>query len=86
MFKMGSVTHGLALLHQARWALAAVCVEMESYAAARSENWQESERGEEFAERLAALQEVLAAVEELTPIPEKTEYPLTSNTVSQMSC
>ena len=45
--------------------------EMESYATVRSTAWQESERGEEFAERLAALQEVMDAVEELTTVPEK---------------
>ena len=61
-----------ALLQQAHWALQKVSQEMEDYTAARSGNWQESERGEEFAERLAALQEVMDAVEELTTVPEKT--------------
>ena len=61
-----------ALLHQAHWALKTASEEMEDYAAARSENWQESERGEEFAERLAAFQEVMDALEELTSAPEKT--------------
>ena len=41
-----------ALLKQAHWALAQVCQEMDEYAAARSENWQESQRGEAFDERL----------------------------------
>ena len=57
-------------------ALQAMCEGRESYAAARSENWQESERGEEFAERLAAFQEVMNALEELTSAPEKTRMPL----------
>ena len=61
-----------ALLHQTYWALKTAREEMEDYAAARSENWQESERGEEFAERLAAFQEVMDALEELTSAPEKT--------------
>ena len=53
---------------------------MEDYAAARSDEWQESERGEEFEERLEALREVLAAVEELTAVPEKTPpKPLTED-------
>ena len=61
-----------ALLHQAHWALQTASEEMESYAVARSDAWQESERGEEFEERLVALQEVLAVVEELTTVPKKT--------------
>lgn len=61
-----------ALLHQAHWALKTASEEMESYAMARSETWQDSERGEEFAERLEAFQEALAVVEELITVPQKT--------------
>ena len=69
-----------ALLSQAHWALEAMCQEMEDYAAARSENWLESERGAAFQERLEAVQEVLAAVEELTANSEKTPpKPLTED-------
>ncbi len=39
--------------------------EMQEYFEQRSERWQESERGEDLAERLHALQEAIAAVEEL---------------------
>ena len=60
-----------ALLQQARLALQTACEEMETYAAARSESWQESERGEEFEERLEALREASAAVEELNAVSEK---------------
>jgi hypothetical protein len=73
-------TRWCALLNQAQWALQTVSQEMEEYAAARSESWQEGERGEAFQERLEAVQEVLATVEELTAIPEKTPpKPLTED-------
>ena len=69
-----------ALLHQAQWALGQLCQEMEEYAVARSESWQESERGEAFQERLEAVQEVLTVVEELTAVSEKTPpKPLTED-------
>ena len=54
-----------ALLQQAQWSLQTTCEEMQSYAAARSESWQESERGEAFAERLTAMEEVLSSLQEL---------------------
>ena len=53
-----------ALLAQAQWALQTAGQEMESYAAARSESWMESERGALFEERLEAVQEALSSVEE----------------------
>jgi len=40
--------------------------EMEQYYDERSEAWQESERGEAFAERLRAVQELLDGLEELS--------------------
>ena len=42
-----------------------VHVEMSDYFEARSQRWQESERGEEHLERVSTLEEVLASVEEL---------------------
>ena len=38
--------------------LTTICDAMQTYAADRSEQWQESERADEFAERLAAIEEV----------------------------
>jgi putative heme degradation protein len=54
-----------ALLGHAAQLLATVQEEMETYAAERSESWQESARGEEFAERLEAVEEACRAVAEL---------------------
>jgi hypothetical protein len=62
-----------ALLGQAQWALSQVCEEMEEYAAARSEAWQESERGDLFAERLEAVQELEGELTvELAQWPQRT--------------
>jgi len=44
---------------------------MQEYYEARSEAWQESERGDDFAERLEAVQEVLEAVAELAAADTK---------------
>lgn len=41
--------------------------EMQEYYEQRSEQWQESERGEAVGERLQALQEAIAAIEGLGP-------------------
>jgi len=62
---------------------------MQEYYDERSEQWSESERGEDFAERLEAVQEVLEQVAELAPEPppKKTENP--SNTLDgppRLSC
>ena len=38
--------------------LTAICDEMQTYAADRSEQWQESERADEFAERLAGIEDI----------------------------
>lgn len=54
-----------ALTQQAVLLLQTVQEEMQEYYEQRSEPWQESERGERMAERLQALQEATAAVEEL---------------------
>ncbi len=42
-------------LEQAAMLLESVCQEMQSYQEERSQQWQESERGEEFQERLQTL-------------------------------
>jgi hypothetical protein len=54
-----------AMTGQALLLLQTVQAEMQDYYEQRSECWQGSERGEGLAERLQALQEVVAAVEEL---------------------
>jgi hypothetical protein len=46
-------------LIQARAQLEAVAAEMTAYAAARSDAWQDSERGEQFTERCEMLDEAL---------------------------
>jgi hypothetical protein len=56
-------TRWRGLLGQAHWSLRQTVTEMEQYAQERSETWQESERGENFEERLGAVQELLDAVE-----------------------
>ena len=52
-----------AALQKASHLLSMVCSEMADYADARSERWQQSERGEAFAARL----------DELTPLSEQLE-------------
>ena len=54
-----------ALLTQAHVLLETVQREMEEYAAARAERWQESARGEAFQERLERVEEAAQQVEEL---------------------
>ena len=54
-----------ALLSQAQWVLSQLSLEMQAYYEQRSEQWQESAPGESFQERLEAVQELLAQVEEL---------------------
>lgn len=54
-----------AALAQAHHLLEAVCTEMQTYADARSEAWQQSERAEEFTLRLEALEDVRQAMEAL---------------------
>ena len=53
------------LLSQAQWALSQLSREMQEYSEQRSQQWQESERGESFQERLEAVQELVASIEEL---------------------
>ena len=55
----------LALLVQAQWCLDQVSDEMQQYYEARSQVWQESNKGTDFEERLEALQGVAALLEEL---------------------
>lgn len=54
-----------ALIRQASQLLGTVQEEMGAYYEQRSERWRESERGEALLERLEAIQETQAAVEEL---------------------
>ncbi len=55
----------LALLVQAQWCLTQVTNEMQQYHEVRSDAWQESDKGTAFEERLEAVQEVIAMLEEL---------------------
>lgn len=54
-----------ALLHQAQAVVEATADEMQDYYDERSEKWQEDERGEAFMERLEAVQEITAALDQL---------------------
>lgn len=54
-----------ALTRQAALLLQTALEEMQDYYEQRSDTWQESERGEAFRERLEALQETQALVDEL---------------------
>jgi hypothetical protein len=55
-----------ALLGQAELLLRTVQEEMQEYYDGRSESWQEAERGEVFRERLQAVQEAQATIEDLS--------------------
>ena len=59
-------TRWQALLQQAGLLLGTIQEEMQEYYDGRSQSWQEGERGEAFLERLQAIQEAQAAVEDLT--------------------
>ena len=50
-------------LRQVHWLLETIISEMEEYKEERSEQWQESEKGWAFAERLESLQDVLNSLE-----------------------
>lgn len=54
-----------AMTGQALLLLQTIQAEMQDYCEQRSDLWQESERGERMGERLQALQEAIATVEEL---------------------
>ncbi len=54
-----------AMTGQALLLLQTAEAEMQEYHEQRSESWQGSERGERMAERLQAIQEAIAAVEDL---------------------
>ena len=54
------------LLRQAELLLRIVQEEMQEYYDGRSESWQEGERGEVFLERLQAVQEAHATIEDLS--------------------
>jgi len=51
---------------QAREVLAQLSQELEAYADARAEAWQESERGEAFAEMLESVQQITDALGEVS--------------------
>lgn len=54
-----------ALLGQARVMVEATAAELQEYYDDRSQQWQESDRGEAFLSRLEALQELAAAFDEV---------------------
>lgn len=54
-----------AMIRQAIWLLETTHSEMEAYYDERSETWQESEKGEDFMERMAGVENAQIAVEEL---------------------
>lgn len=62
---MPGVRRWETMSQQALLLLHTVQDEMQEYYDERSETWKESERGERMAERLQALPEAIAAVEEL---------------------
>lgn len=54
-----------ALIESARVALDTVRDEMQSYADERTERWQESEKAEQFAERISEIDDVITQIEAL---------------------
>lgn len=54
------------MIGQAHSLIESVKVEMESYYHARSEQWQESERGESFIEKIGLVEEVASLMGDLT--------------------
>jgi hypothetical protein len=54
-----------SLLAQVRWALDTMESEMQAYSQARSEEWQDGEKGEAFQEKAQAVAALCAAAEEL---------------------
>jgi hypothetical protein len=62
---MPGVRRWEAMTQQALLLLQSVQEEMQEYCDERSDTWRESERGERVAERLQALQDAIAVVEEL---------------------
>jgi hypothetical protein len=57
-----------ALLERGQWALEQMVEEMDAYAADRSPQWQDSERGEEFIEHLEAAREQCTNLQDLGPV------------------
>ena len=55
-----------AAVHSAQTLLRQVCDEMADYYDARSEDWQEGERGEEFTQRQEALEDLVNQLDTLT--------------------
>ena len=56
----------IAALSSAQALVAQVSTEMRDYYDERTETWQESERGEQFQERLDALEELLSQFEQIS--------------------
>ena len=54
------------MIRQACAQLETITVEMDSYYEERSESWKESERGENFSERLESMEEILSLIQGLT--------------------
>jgi hypothetical protein len=59
-------TRWTAALSSAHALVVQVSVEMRDYYDARTETWQESERGEQFQERLDAIEELLSQFEQIS--------------------
>jgi len=53
------------MIRQAGTLLETITVEMEAYYEERSESWQDSERGENFTERLELIEEIVTLIRDL---------------------
>lgn len=60
---MPSAARWKALHEQARAALETIIAEMEAYQSERTDKWQESDKGEEFAEKLNDIQDAFDSVD-----------------------
>jgi hypothetical protein len=54
-----------AMIGQGRSLLETVVSEMEAYRDEKSEEWQESERGERFAERMEVIEEIVSLMQDV---------------------
>ena len=55
-----------AMILQAHSLLGSITQEMDTYYEERSEEWQTSDRGEQFAERKESVEQIAAQIEDLT--------------------
>ena len=53
------------MIRQAGALLETITVEMDAYYEERTESWKESERGENFTERLESIEEILTLIRDL---------------------